>query len=188
MIRPRVLPDKPFGTELQLLSKLRLLCAILAKDMARYSAWEERMVASFVRLLQSGVLDERNMSLERVTQMDAVVKETVVRREQAALAAGQLRCCSLASCGSREAHINHFSRCAACKAVFYCGKEHQLADWPAHKKARAKRRAKQPLMQPRQAPHDECARRATRSRTTACIETRASMRPPASTACKRGPA
>jgi len=25
------------------------------------------------------------------------------------------------------------SRCARCRVVFYCGKEHQVADWASHK-------------------------------------------------------
>ena len=46
-----------------------------------------------------------------------------------------LRSCALASCGAKEAHVKHFSKCAACKTVVYCSKTCQTADWPAHKKA-----------------------------------------------------
>ena len=46
-----------------------------------------------------------------------------------------LRSCELASCGAKEAHVDHFKRCGACWAVVYCCREHQLEDWPAHKAA-----------------------------------------------------
>jgi hypothetical protein len=55
--------------------------------------------------------------------------------EAAASAPELLRRCALASCSVKEAHVSHFSKCAACKTVVYCSKTCQLADWPAHKKA-----------------------------------------------------
>ena len=54
---------------------------------------------------------------------------------EAEAAARGLRTGSLASCGSKEAHVSHFKLCGACHAVAYCCREHQLADWPAHKAA-----------------------------------------------------
>ena len=51
------------------------------------------------------------------------------------LNASGLRSCALAGCGAREAHPAHFKSCAACRAVVYCCREHQVAGWPAHKKA-----------------------------------------------------
>jgi hypothetical protein len=45
------------------------------------------------------------------------------------------RRCALAGCGAKEAHVSHFKTCAACKAVVYCSREHQVADWPNHKAA-----------------------------------------------------
>ena len=46
-----------------------------------------------------------------------------------------LRTCALRGCGAREAHPTHFKSCAACRAVVYCCREHQVAGWPGHKKA-----------------------------------------------------
>ena len=53
----------------------------------------------------------------------------------AAAAAPGLRSCALAGCGARERHPSHFKACAACRAVVYCSKEHQVQDWSAHKAA-----------------------------------------------------
>ena len=44
-----------------------------------------------------------------------------------------LRSCGLTSCGAKEAHVDHFKRCGACRAAVYCCKEHQVQAWPAHK-------------------------------------------------------
>jgi hypothetical protein len=38
-------------------------------------------------------------------------------------------------CAAREAHPAQFKSCAACRAVVYCCREHQVADWPSHKAA-----------------------------------------------------
>ena len=63
--------------------------------------------------------------------------------EAAASVAPGLRSCALAGCGAKEAHPQHFKSCAACRGVVYCCKEHQTADWPAHKPAcKAARKAK----------------------------------------------
>jgi len=37
----------------------------------------------------------------------------------------------MASCGEKWAHL----RCARCKQVYYCSREHQAADWPRHREA-----------------------------------------------------
>ena len=53
----------------------------------------------------------------------------------AADAAATLRTCALASCGAREAHAAHFKVCSGCRRAAYCCREHQAADWRAHKAA-----------------------------------------------------
>ena len=59
-------------------------------------------------------------------------------------AQGRLRACALASCAAREAHEAQFKKCAACLTVCYCCREHQVADWPAHKVACKAARKKEP--------------------------------------------
>ena len=48
---------------------------------------------------------------------------------------GLLRCCALASCSAKEAHVAHFKSCAACHKAVYCSRDHQVADWANHKHA-----------------------------------------------------
>ena len=52
-----------------------------------------------------------------------------------ASASAERLCCGLAACGAREAFPGHFKKCSACIAAVYCSREHQVADWPSHKKA-----------------------------------------------------
>jgi hypothetical protein len=90
------------------------------------------MVDAWRRVERSGVLVMRLLEDERVLTkcldegFDAAAAEAAVRG---------LRECALAGCGAREMHVAQFKRCAACKGIVYCCKEHQVADWPAHKTA-----------------------------------------------------
>lgn len=45
------------------------------------------------------------------------------------------RTCHFLSCGVVGSPAKPLKRCGGCSAVFYCCKEHQHADWPAHKGA-----------------------------------------------------
>jgi hypothetical protein len=88
------------------------------------------------RVQASGVLQRRR--LHEGNQIMTQSLEGVARSEEAAVertARRGLRSCGLASCGAKEAHVDHFKRCSACKTIVYCCKEHQVQDWPAHKKA-----------------------------------------------------
>ncbi len=46
-----------------------------------------------------------------------------------------LRGCALPGCAAREVHPTQFKLCAACAALAYCCKAHQVEDWPRHKAA-----------------------------------------------------
>ena len=94
------------------------------------------------RVERSGAIDIRKL----VDQLGPT------RSVNAALAAAAaegavrgLRECALAGCASKEVHVSQFKRCGACQQAFYCCREHQLADWPAHKAAcKAARKAADP--------------------------------------------
>ena len=100
----------------------------------------QRLMGAWQRLQESGVVQTRSIAAEFAARAPefrdacaAVVKS---------LNAPGLRTCALDGCGAREAHPAHFKSCAACRTVAYCSKEHQVADWPSHKKAcRAARKA-----------------------------------------------
>ena len=102
-----------------------------------HNAWQ--------RVLRSGVLHLRNID-EAIATTNLLT--TSLRKEAAEVAAaGRLRACALASCAARESHEAQFKRCAACKTVSYCCREHQVADWPAHKAACKAARKAQPSAQ-----------------------------------------
>ena len=91
------------------------------------------LVASWQRLKSSGILATRDIG-GQYTKMENNYARMLTESAAKATKLG-LRTCALASCTAREVHVSHFKRCAGCKAVVYCSKPHQLADWPAHKAA-----------------------------------------------------
>jgi len=131
--------------ESTMLTVFPMLVDALAQYLPSEPMWRERLSRAHERLRQSGVLEKRGLSSEMGAQARAENRERIERADQkraAAAASGQLKSCAMAGCGAREAHVSHFGKCSACKAVAYCCKEHQLADWPAHKAAcKAARRA-----------------------------------------------
>ena len=99
------------------------LDARLLQPLAR--AWQ--------RLQRSGVVQARRLE-EPVGQINMVADARIAAIQKSLTAPG-LRTCALDGCGAREAHPAHFKNCGACLTVVYCSKEHQVAGWPAHKKA-----------------------------------------------------
>ena len=86
-----------------------------------------------LRLERSGVLGTRNIKTRApVPAGSQGAYEAVVLNS---INAPGLRRCALASCGAKEAYPQHYKACAACRAVVYCCKEHQLQHWPSHKAA-----------------------------------------------------
>jgi hypothetical protein len=145
LYKPRPLEEMPIITE------TALVCAMLSfQENIESNEQIERITASHLacsRLLQqigdawarvqaSGVLQRRELH-EAGADMSSAIQRGRRNREaaDARQARRGLRSCGLDSCGATEAHLDHFKRCSACKAIVYCCREHQVADWPAHKAA-----------------------------------------------------
>ena len=115
------------------------LSFVLAADDVGRRGLDARLVEllkdAWQRLQRSGVLEARGI-LDDFGRLEySTYQDKSAAAIHAAMAAPGLRSCALAGCGAKEAHPQHFKRCSACRTVVYCSKEHQLEDWPSHKKA-----------------------------------------------------
>ena len=95
---------------------------------------KQQVTAAWQQLQRSGVLEARGIH-NAGARFRQATRETLQAAVDSSMSAPGLRSCALASCGTKEAHPQHFKLCAACKAVVYCSREHQVQDWPAHKAA-----------------------------------------------------
>jgi len=91
----------------------------------------EVMMAALGRLTDSGVIEDRRLELAAPNTVRLV--QQLNAKAEAEKEAPGLRSC--AHCSARELHVAQFKRCSACKAVVFCSKDCQLANWPAHKAA-----------------------------------------------------
>ena len=90
------------------------------------------LVRAWEQLQRSGVVEARGLEGRARSSTEQQAIEAMV---QSSLNAPGLRRCALDGCGAKEAHPAHFKSCAACRAVVYCCREHQVTGWPGHKKA-----------------------------------------------------
>ena len=138
MIQPRTANHLRSNAEGGTYLRIEMLKRVLTTGEAQHQIWYTRVSVALARLQQSGVLQERGLGGADFTRKWALAQQNLdcsAQRRRQAAASGQLRTCALAGCGATEAHPSHFSKCGACKAVMYCCKQHQQADWPAHKAA-----------------------------------------------------
>ena len=91
------------------------------------------LAGAWQRLQLSGVLQARR--IDRHIESLVPNQQAFHSAVKSSLTAPGLRSCALPGCSAREAHPAHFKSCAACRAVVYCCREHQVAGWPSHKKA-----------------------------------------------------
>ena len=127
---PRAREDVCFSFEALLLQKVRDILATLHGMSRRH---HDALSAALRRLQASGAIERREMesALVKAERFDAEALE----QARADGEAQGLRSC--AHCGAAEVHVAQFKRCGACKdkAVVFCGKECQTANWPSHKAA-----------------------------------------------------
>ena len=88
---------------------------------------------AWARLQQSNVA--RDHDLIRLCIARAPKVAALLASEQVPYAPDMLRGCALDACAAREVHPGQYKKCAACLAVAYCCREHQVAHWPSHKAA-----------------------------------------------------
>jgi hypothetical protein len=117
-------------TDTMLLTHLKKMSDNRVNNIANSS--EAQLPRAWRSVQLSGVLDD-----ERVIGIGSKLAEGGVQYIVAAqnVPASSLRGCQLAACAAREAHVSHFRLCGACKQAVYCCKEHQVSDWPAHRRA-----------------------------------------------------
>ena len=102
------------------------------------------IAAAWRRVQRSGAVGARLLDQSRDHPGGSVGEHIAAATAEAAVRG--LRECALAGCAAKEVHVSQFKRCGACRTVAYCCREHQLADWPAHKAAckAARKKNRQP--------------------------------------------
>ena len=132
MLLPR--SDVRLFVERQMVSMLHASYEYVERTFAGYADELQSLWAAKARLLGSGVLQQRGIDL------DAFIARRLALSDKSATVDAVLqtvprRACELVTCAAFELHPPHFKKCAACKTVVYCCREHQVADWPSHKAA-----------------------------------------------------
>ena len=142
LIKPRpledtlLMPEMIFVRSMLSFQKHDTILQYQAASHPARAAQVQQLSDAWARVQASGVLQRRDL---HIAGKDMTSEREENRHHREAADARQekrgLRSCGLASCGAKEAHVSHFKGCGACKTVFYCCREHQLEDWPAHKAA-----------------------------------------------------
>ena len=132
MQQPRRHGNVGMGVEARFADGLRRTVA-LAGENGLDARLVQLLAGAWQRLQRSGVLEARHTE-EGIARIKPA-GETLDAAMLKSMAAPGLRNCAMPGCGAREAHPAPFKSCAACRAVVYCCREHQVAGWPSHKKA-----------------------------------------------------
>ena len=132
IMQPRGHAHIAMGSELSFADALRNAAAE-AGENGLNPRGVELLDGIWQELHRSGVLQERRA--EACTGMGGTKLDAIAAAIAKSVDAEGLRSCALPGCGAKEAHPTHFKSCAACRAVVYCCREHQVEGWPGHKKA-----------------------------------------------------
>ena len=122
---------KAFNHEAMLLDEVRHV--IQAEAHICSPAQRDALRAAYGRLVASGAIARRSM--DQMVQASHREYSGLKAKAKADVDAVGLQPC--AHCGAAEVHVAQFKRCAACKdkAIVFCSKECQVANWPQHKAA-----------------------------------------------------
>ena len=126
--------DVVLGTEANFARKFPVVVAQVEGSSSLDVRLVQLLAGAWQRLQSSGVPHARGV-VERVTTASEQQITEFLAAAHGSLTVPGLRRCALPGCGAKEAHPAHFKSCAACRIVVYCCREHQVAGWPAHKKA-----------------------------------------------------
>ena len=97
-------------------------------------SWLHIVDEPFINVLVNPMCDKSECEIRTRQQIQDIIAEVTAEVQGAEELAGRLRntveilLCKV--CGETE----KAKRCARCKVVAYCGKEHQKADWKVHKR------------------------------------------------------
>ena len=95
--------------------------------------------AAFLASLRTKWTDDAMVQMRRERSLLDVSEnigeniEKVQTRWRADVAEHGLKCCSLPSCDKREASVQQYKFCSACRSVSYCSEEHGALHWKEHK-------------------------------------------------------
>jgi hypothetical protein len=94
-------------------------------------SWLHRAEDPFVAVLVNPFCGKRDCEAQMRHSVEEMIAEATAESQgqgasQPSAHVGNM-CCRI--CGKTEGIM----KCARCKAVAYCGREHQRADWKAHK-------------------------------------------------------
>ena len=133
MQQPRRHGNIAMDLEAVFADELRRAVAAIGANNGLSARVVQLLAGAWERLQRSGVLQARRLE-DRIGALASYRRNFITTVHKSMTAPG-LRTCALPGCGAKEAHPAHFKSCAACRAVVYCCREHQVAGWPGHKKA-----------------------------------------------------
>ncbi|PVH90184.1 hypothetical protein DM02DRAFT_68156 [Periconia macrospinosa] len=97
-------------------------------------SWLHIVDEPFINVLVNPVCDKSDCEMRTRQQIQDMMAEVTAEVQEPEEYAGKLRdTVEVLPC--KDCGVTKTKKCARCKVVAYCGKEHQKADWKVHKRA-----------------------------------------------------